>query len=221
MVHVSRQASTHVVPGARKPTRCCLECRCRACANPQVVLLAAFSRLLSRCYPLLYRPPVLSLLCADETSSAQWTICVPSLQLQTLRREEARKGRCAGGDHVHLQALLLPGRHRASVGGTVPVPSRFLLSTLLMRMKKNATDRFMRDTIRGCYSAERFLLLHHTMNDHRPVFSGNTVFRVFWPWSPFAYNRRRADVMYFVVSEQGLYLEIQFASRSKEEGENW
>jgi hypothetical protein len=107
-----------------------------------------------------------------------------------------------------VQALLLPGRHRASVVGKVPVALRFLLSTLLMHMKKNATDRFIRDTIRCCYSAQGFLLLHHTMNDHRPVFSGNTVVRVFWPWSPFANNRRRAGVMCFVVSEQVLYLEI-------------
>ena len=124
-------------------------------------------------------------------------------------------------DHAHLPALLLPGCHRAWVAGTEPVPLRFLLSTLLMRMKKNATDRFMRDTIRCCYSAQGFLLLHHTMNDQRPVFSGKTVCGVFWPWSPFANNRRRADVMCFVVSEHVLDLEIQFARRGKEEGANW
>ena len=44
---------------------------------------------------------------------------------------------------------------------------------------------------------------------------------VFWLWSPFADNRRRACVMDFIVSEQFLYLEIQFASRGKEEVENW
>ena len=99
----------------------------------------------------------------------------------------------------------------------VPVSLRVLLSTLLMRMKKKATDRFMRDTIGCCYGAQGFLLLHHTMNDQRPVFSGNTVCGVFWPWSPFANHRRRADVMCFVVSEQVLYLEIQFARRGKEE----
>ena len=66
---------------------------------------AAFSRPLSRCFPLLYRPPVLRLWCADETSSAQWCICVPSLHLLILRREEARKGRWAGGDQVHPPAL--------------------------------------------------------------------------------------------------------------------
>ena|SRR2546430_295538 len=141
--------------------------------------------------------------------------------MQTLHREDAKKGRCAGGDHVHLQALLLPGRHRASVVGTVPVQLRFLLPALLMRMKKNATDHFMRDSIRCCNCTERFLLLHHTLHHRWPLGSGNTVCRVLWPWLPFANNRRRADTLCFIVSEQVLYLEIQLASRSKEEGENW
>jgi len=96
MVHASRHAGTRVVPDDGTPCFCPLY-RCRACANPPSVLLAAFSRPLFRCYPLSYRPPLLCLLCADETSSAQWTICVPSLLLQTLRGEDARKGRCAGG----------------------------------------------------------------------------------------------------------------------------
>jgi hypothetical protein len=84
-------------------------------------------------------------------------------------------------------------------------------------MKHDATDRFMRDSICGCYSAERFLLLHNTMNHCLPVFSGNTVVRVFRPWSPISNNRRRASVRYFIKSEQVLYLEIQFARRGKEE----
>jgi len=42
----------------------------------QVILLATFSHPLSRYYPLLYRPLVLRLLCADETSSTRWTSCV-------------------------------------------------------------------------------------------------------------------------------------------------
>ena len=67
----------------------------------------------------------------------------------------------------------------------------------------------------------RFVVLHHTMNNHRPVFSGKTVLRVFWPWSPFANHQRRAVVMSFIVSEQVLDLEVQLASRSKEEGKNW
>jgi len=46
-----------------------------------VIRLAAFSRPRSRYYPLLYRLPVLRLLCADEISSSQWTIRVPSLHL--------------------------------------------------------------------------------------------------------------------------------------------
>jgi hypothetical protein len=98
----------------------------------------------------------------------------------------------------------------------VGVPLRFLLSRLLMPMKK-ATDRFMRDTIRCCYGAQGFLLLHHTMHDQRPVFCGNTIFGMSWPWSPFANYRRGADVMCFVVSEHVLDLEIQFARRGKEE----
>jgi hypothetical protein len=44
---------------------------------------------------------------------------------------------------------------------------------------------------------------------------------VFWPWPPFAHNRRRADVMCFVVSEHVLDPEIQCARRGKEEVENW
>jgi len=90
-----------------------------------------------------------------------------------------------------------------------------------MNMKHDATDRFMRDSIRGCYCTERLLLLHQTMYDCRPVFNGKTVFRVFWPWSPFANNRRRAGVMCFIVSEHVLYFEIQYARRGKEEVENW
>ena len=92
-----------------------------------------------------------------------------------------------------------------------------MLSILLMKMTKKATDRFVRDAIRGCHGAQRFLLIHHTVNDHRPVFSGKTVCGVFWPWSPFAHHRRRADVICTVVGEHVLDLEIQFASRGKEE----
>ncbi len=141
---------TRVVSGERKPHGFCLECRWIACAHPQGVLLAAFSRPLSWCFQVLDRPPVLRLWCADETSSAQWTICVPSLHLQTRRREEARKGRWAGGDQAHPQALLPSEHHRASVGGTGPVPLRFWPSTRLLHMKDEATDRFRRDPILLC-----------------------------------------------------------------------
>ena len=80
--------------------------------------------------------------------------------------------------------------------GLIPVyvPLSFLLSKLLLNMKKDATDRFMRDSIRGCYGAARFLLLHHTMYDCRPVFSGKTVFRVFRPWSSVLDKRRVASL---------------------------
>ena len=189
--------------------------------TPQVVLLAAFSRPLSWCFQVLDRPPVLRLWCADETSSAQGTIGVPSLHLLTLRREEARKGRWAGGDHAHPQALLPSGHHRASVGGTGPVPLRFWPSTLLLHMKHEATDRFRRDPILLCNRTKWFVVLHHTMDDHRPAFSGKSVFGVFWPWSPFATHRRRTGVSGFTMSEHLLDLEIQFPRRCKEEGKNW
>jgi len=127
---------------------------------------------------------------------------------------------CRWGPHASA-ALLLPGCHRASVEGKAPVPLRFWLSTLLLDMKHDATDRFMRDTILLCNRKKWLVVLHHTMNDHRPVFSGNAVVRVFWPWPPFANHWRRARVMCFIVSEHVLYLEIQFARRGQEEVENW
>jgi len=67
-VHVSRYAGIRRVPSDWEPPRFCLECRCRACANPRVALLAAFSHHPSRCYPLSYRPPLLCLFCANGTS---------------------------------------------------------------------------------------------------------------------------------------------------------
>jgi hypothetical protein len=88
-------------------------------------------------------------------------------------------------------------------------------------MKQEATHRFRRDSILLCNRTKWFVVLHHTMKDHRPVFSRKTVFRVRWPWSPFASHRRRAGGMGFVVSEHVLHLEIECASWSKEEAENW
>jgi hypothetical protein len=76
MVHVSHSAGTRVVPGDGKPPHFCLECRRIVCINPRAIRLAAFSRPRSGYYPLSYRPPVLRLLCADETSRARWTSCV-------------------------------------------------------------------------------------------------------------------------------------------------
>ena len=46
---------------------------------------------------------------------------------------------------------------------------RSLLSMLFVNMKHDAADRFMRDSICGCYGAERFFLLHHTLHDGRPL----------------------------------------------------
>ena len=70
----------------------------------------------------------------------------------------------------------------------------FLLPTLIFNMAHDATDRFMRDAKRGCYGAERFFLLHHTLHDGRPKFSGNSVVRVFWPRSSVLDKRRVASL---------------------------
>ncbi len=102
--------------------------------------------------------------------------------------------------------------------GLIPVgvPLGFLLSKLLMNMKK-ATDRFVRDSIGGCYCAQRFLLLHHTLHHHRPVFSGNSVLRVFRPRSSVLDKRRIASLTDVIFCQKVLDLEIEFARRSKEE----
>ena len=61
---------------------------------------------------------------------------------------------------------------------TVTTQLCFLLSKLFLEMKYDATDRFMRDTILICHFTKWFVVFHHTMHDHRPEFSGNTIFGV-------------------------------------------
>ena len=61
-------------------------------------------------------------------------------------------------------------------------------------MKYDATDRFMRDAICGCYGAERFFLLHHTLHDGRPQVSWNTIVRMFRPRSS-ALEKRRVTTL--------------------------
>ena len=97
----------------------------------------------------------------------------------------------------------------------------FLLFTLLLDMKHDATDRFMRDSIRGCHCAERFFLLDHTMYYCRPMFSGNTVVRVYWSWLSVFEKRRVASLNEYIFRQEVLHLEIQFSRRGKEEVENW
>jgi hypothetical protein len=108
-----RRDGSRVVPGDGKPPRFCLECRCRAFANPRLVLLAAFSRPLSRCYPLSYCPPLLCLFCVDGTSSAQRTSSVISLHMQILHREDVREGGSTVRNSMHQGGTALIKR-RAS-----------------------------------------------------------------------------------------------------------
>jgi len=85
-------------------------------------------------------------------------------------------------------------------------------------MKKEATDRFRRDTIRGCYGAQRFLLLHHTMQHRRPLGSGKTVWGLLWFWMPMLdHHRRRASLSSFLLRKKVLNLLIQYSCRGKEE----
>jgi hypothetical protein len=69
-------------------------------------------------------------------------------------------------------------------------------------MKNDATDRFMPDSICGCHGAKRFLLLHHTMDDCRLVFSRETVFRVFGP-RPSVFEKRRGTSLKESLTGQG------------------
>ena len=208
---------TCVALDARKPTRFCLQYHCRASANSTIGPLVAFPRLLSRCYPLLYHPPVLRLLCANETCSAKWTICVPCRLLLYLCIGTCKGKPMCSEDHTDLQALLLSGRNRASVVEIETAQLRILLSTLLLDMKHDATDRFMRDTICSCYDAQRFFHLYHTMHHSRPLGGGNTVYGVLWPWTPMLHNRRMTSPSCFIISKQVLHLLIQYPGRNKEE----
>jgi hypothetical protein len=65
---------------------------------------------------------------------------------------------------------------------------------LFVNMKHDTVYHYMRDAKCGCYGAQRFFLLHHTLNDGRPQVSGNTVVRVFRPWSSVLEKRRVASL---------------------------
>jgi hypothetical protein len=80
--------------------------------GPASSLLPASVQLL----PVVVHAPRLLLVCADGSSSAQWTICVSSLHLQTQCREEARKGRWAC--IVTLLAVHTASGHEAEGDGS-------------------------------------------------------------------------------------------------------
>jgi hypothetical protein len=87
-VHVARDACTSGVPGNGNPPHFCLDCRWRAFAHSRSVLLAAFSRSLSRCTPLSSHPPELCLWCADGSSRPRRTSSVLSLHRQRRPAEQ-------------------------------------------------------------------------------------------------------------------------------------
>jgi hypothetical protein len=77
-------------------------------------------------------------------------------------KRQARKGRWAGGDHTHPQAL------SAFRKLSCLCQRKRTWTVTLLDMKHHATDRFRRDPICGCHDAKRFLLLHHTLHHGRP-----------------------------------------------------
>jgi len=79
----------------------------------------------------------------------------------------------------------------------------------------------MRDTILICHFTKWFVVVYYAMQNYRPVFRGNTVFRLLWPSSPLVDYQRRAGVKCFVVGEHVLNPKIQYTCRFKEDVENW
>jgi hypothetical protein len=88
-------------------------------------------------------------------------------------------------------------------------------------MKKKATDRFRPDPRALCNPTKWFVGLYQPMKDHRPVGRGKALWRAFWPWPPFATHRSRTGVRGFILSQQAVNLERQYARRNKEEMKNW
>jgi hypothetical protein len=97
------------------------------------------------------------------------TICFAFQHLERLLMEDERKSRCTGGGNTHPQALLLPGSHHFTFIGKVTVQLSFLPDMLHLDLMNNATDRFMRNSICGCYGSKRLLLLHHAIYHGRPL----------------------------------------------------
>jgi len=114
-----------------------------------------------------------------------------------------------------------PVAHNGSVAGQLLHSYASCCPRCLLSMTYDATDRFMRDTIGGCYCTERFFLLYDTPNHGRPLRSRNTVCGALWPWTPMLHNRRMAFFRCFILGKQALHLLIQYARGDKEEVKNW
>ncbi len=103
VVHVPRYVGRSIVPGDGNPPRFCLQGRSLACANPQSILPSACSRLLSRCNPYSFRPPLLCSSCTDDPICARGNLAVVSLHRQPWHEEQTSKGaREASPQHTDL-----------------------------------------------------------------------------------------------------------------------
>jgi hypothetical protein len=68
---------------------------------------------------------------------------IPCTCWHCIGKRQGKVDRCAGGNHTHLQALLLPGSYRSPVVRAVSAQARFLLYTPQLDMKHDATGHFM------------------------------------------------------------------------------
>lgn len=76
------------------------------CANPRSVLLAAFSRHLSRCYPYSFRLPLLYSSCTDgHTSHEETSLSRPCTDRQCTRNRQGRCTRQARNRLIWLKKL--------------------------------------------------------------------------------------------------------------------
>jgi hypothetical protein len=103
-----------------------------------------------------------------------------------------------------------PVAHNDSVARQVRHSSASCCPRCAEDMTYDATDRFMRDTIGGCYRTGRFFLLHDTPNHGRPHRSRNTVYGILWPQTPMLHSGRMTPLRYFILNQQLSNLEIQF-----------
>jgi len=244
-LHVSRYAGTRGVLGDGKPPHFCLECWCRACANPTSDPACRLFPSHVQVLPVVYRPPVLRLFCADGTSSAPLTLPIMSLHSQMVHGEDTRNmphplgkpslWRVSGYwrySAATLDGIMVAERAREqwlpSIGTrkrAIPLRGTESSRCTVTLLAVQAVDAYEEGD--GSFHAR-----HHTLllwsagvpfcSTTRCMISGQCSAGILylgmsWPWSPFANYRRGADVMCFVVSEHVLDLEIQFSRRLKEE----
>lgn len=151
-------------------------------------------RLRPRCYPLSYHPTVVRLLCVDEMCSTQWTICVPSRHYWNCARKMKERLLCRCGPRPSVSSR---GARTASClfRRTVAAQLSFLLSTLLLDMKHDAMNRFMRDTVAAATVRRDSFCSTTQCTTVGQSSAGMPYFGCFGPGHPFVNNRKRTGVI--------------------------